>query len=220
MITDQTSAKIAGALFLVATAAYMTGNGLIGSILQSPDYLSEMYPNRNKAVVGTLLEFVNSIAVVGIAVMLFPILKKHSEPIALGYVAFRVIEALLLMAGAIIPLVVIGLSRDFIDAGAPDDSYFRTIGVLAIQAKHIAFQSAMAVLGLFSLLFCYVLYRSKLIPRPLSVLGFIGYASLLASALFELFGYSPGMTLFVPGALFELLFPIWLIARGLKEHAA
>ena len=72
----------------------------------------------------------------------------------------------------------------------------------------------MIALGLGSLPFCYLLYKSRLIPRWLSGLGFIGYVALLTSALLEVFGYSAGMTLYLPGALFELIFPIWLIAKG------
>ncbi|QYR19298.1 DUF4386 domain-containing protein [Paenibacillus sp. sptzw28] len=78
---------------------------------------------------------------------------------------------------------------------------------------------AMIVLGLYSLLFCYLLYRSRLIPRLISVFGLIGYASLLTSALLELFGYSPGMLLFLPGALFEILMPVWLIVKGFNSPA-
>ncbi|NOU75564.1 DUF4386 family protein [Paenibacillus sp. LMG 31458] len=77
----------------------------------------------------------------------------------------------------------------------------------------------MIVLSLVSLLFCYLLYQSKLIPRLISVFGLIGYASLLTSALLEIFGYSPGMFLFLPGALFEIILPIWLIVKGFNSFA-
>ncbi|WP_261300463.1 DUF4386 domain-containing protein [Paenibacillus andongensis] len=220
MNSNKKTARIAGVLFLAATAAYILGNGLIESVLNNPDYLIHVYPNRTKVIEGMLLEFINSAAVVGIAITLFPILKKHNETLALGYVSFRVIEAIILIVGAIIPLLLISLSKEYIETGAPDASYFQTIGTLAIKGKLLAFQLAMLVLGLYSLLFCYLFYQSKLIPRLLSVLGFIGYASLLTSALLEIFGYSAGMLLFLPGALFEILLPLWLIVKGFKEKTS
>ncbi|MBW7475532.1 DUF4386 domain-containing protein [Paenibacillus oenotherae] len=213
MNAHRKSATIAGVLFLVATAAYMIGNGMIESIVGAPDYLHHVYAKKNVVIYGVLLELINSAAVVGIAVMLFPILKKHSEIIALGYVGFRVIEAVILIIGAIGPLLLIGLSREYTAAGAPDNSYFQTVGGLASEGSFMAFQLAMIVLGLYSLLFCYLLYQSKLVPRFLSVLGLIGYASLSASAVLELMGHN-GMLLYIPGALFEIILPIWLIVKG------
>ncbi|MEC0229972.1 DUF4386 domain-containing protein [Paenibacillus alba] len=211
------SARIAGILFLVATFTYMLGNGLIEAILNDPDYLLHVYPNKTQVSIGVLLEFINSVAAVGIAITLFPILKKQNEQIALGYIAFRAIEAVILIVGAICPLLLIHASKEYIAAGAPVASYFQTIGSVALQGKFLSFQLAMIVLGLYSLLLCYLLYRSKLIPRFLSIFGFIGYVSLLTSALLEFFGHSAGMLLFIPGALFEIFFPIWLIVKGFNK---
>ncbi len=217
MNSNKKTARIVGILFLAATAAYILGNGIIESILKDPDYLVHVYPNKTQVIIGMLLELINSAAVVGIAIILFPILKKYNETIALGYVAFRVIEAIILIVGAISPLLLITLSQEYIEAGAPDADYFQMIGTLAIKGKYLAFQVAMIVLSLVSLLFCYLLYQSKLIPRLISVFGLIGYASLLTSALLEIFGYSPGMFLFLPGALFEIILPIWLIVKGFNS---
>jgi hypothetical protein len=213
MNTDRKAAVLAGILFLFATAAYLLGNARIESILGSPDYLTNAYSHKNQILTGVLLEFMNSAAVVGIAVVLFPVLKRHSEKIAVGYVGFRVIEAVLLVVGAIGPLLLVRLSQEFIATGAPANSYFHTLGAIAEEGSFIAFQLAMITLGLYSLLFCHLLYRSSLIPRFISVLGFIGYVSLSASAIVELMGYS-GMILYIPGALFEIVMPLWLIVKG------
>ena len=217
--TNKIIARIVGALFIVATITYMIGSGLIGSIVEAPDYLISVYPNKTQMIIGMLLELINSAAVVGIAVMLFPILKKHNESMALGYVGFRVIESAILMVGAIGPLVLISLSQEFINSGAPDTSYFQPLGTLVLEVHDMAFQMAMIVLGIGSLMFCDLLYQSKLIPRFISVLGLIGYASLLTSTLIEIFGTNTGMVLFLPGALFEIIFPTWLIVKGFNSFA-
>lgn len=219
MNTNKKTARIVGALFIFATIAYMTGSSLIGSIVNAPDYLINVYPNKTGVIIGVLLELINSAAVVGIAVMLYPILKKHNETIALGYVGSRILESAMLIVSVISPLLLITLSQEYVKAGAPDTSYFQTIGTLAIRGHYLAFQMAMMVLGLGSLIFCYLLYQSKLIPRTISVLGLIGYASLLTSSLLEIFGHNTGMILFLPGALFEIILPIWLIVKGFSSSA-
>lgn len=220
MNTNKKTARIVGALFIVTTIAYITGSGLIGSIVDTPDYLINVYPNKTSVIIGVLLELINSVGVVGIAVMLYPILKKHNETMALGYFSSRILESAMLIVGVISPLLLITLSQEYVKAGAPDASYFQTIGILSIRGQFLAFQMAMIVLGLGSLIFCYLLYQSKLIPRSISALGFIGYASLLTSSLLEIFGHNIGMMLYLPGALFEIILPIWLIVKGFNSSGS
>ena len=101
MNTNKMTARIVGALFLTATVMYGIGSGFLGPILNAPDYLINVYPNKTQVIIGVLLELINSVAVVGIAVLMFPILKKHNETIALGYVGIRVIESAILIVGVI-----------------------------------------------------------------------------------------------------------------------
>lgn len=211
-------ARVAGALFLVSTGAYLIGDGLLNSVLNRPDFLANLYPDRTNAVSGSFLELINAMAVAGIAMLLFPVLKKHNEAFALGYFGARIMESALLIISAIGPLVLIALSKNYISAGAAKDSYFDTVGNLWIEAQSVIFQTAMIVLGLGSLLLCHVLYQSKLVPRLLSVIGFIGYAALLASGCLTILGQEIGSVLYVPGAIFEVVFPVWIIVKGFRFH--
>lgn len=206
--------RVAGVLFLVSTGAYMFGNGLLDPILKRPDFLAGLYPDRTNVISGTLLELINAMAVVGIAMLLFPILKKHNEAFALGYFGSRIMESVLLIISAIVPLVLITLSKDYISAGAAKDSSFETAGNLLLEAHSVLFQMSMIALSLGSLLLCNVLYRSRLVPRFLSIIGFIGYLALLASSCLTILGQEIGSVLYVPGALFEIMFPIWIIVKG------
>ncbi|MCC3374151.1 DUF4386 domain-containing protein [Cohnella sp. REN36] len=207
-------ARVAGALFLVSTGAYMIGNGLQDSVLHRPDFLANLYPDRTNVISGSLLELINAMAVVGIAMLLYPILKKHNEAFALGYYGSRLMESALLILSAISPLVLIALSKSYISVSAPKGSYFETIGHLVLEAHSVLFQMAMIVLSLGSLLLCSVLYRSRLIPRLLSVIGFIGYAALLASGCLTILGQEIGPVLYAPGAIFEIVFPVWIMVKG------
>jgi len=217
MNSIQKIARIVGVLFLTATVTYMVGSGLLESILNAPDYLLNVYPNKSQVVIGVLFQFINAAVVVGIGLLMLPILKQHNERIALGYLGSRIIESVLLIVSFISPLLLITLSQEY--AGATDTSYFQTLGTLAIKGHSLAFEMAMIALSLGSLMFCYLLYESKLVPQFISVLGFIGYAALLTRGWLEIFGYSTGMILFLPGALFEIIFPIWLIVKGFNSSA-
>ena len=215
--TSKITARIVGVLFLVATATYMAGTGLINSMLTVPDYLANVYPEKAQLITGVLLQVVDAAAVVGIGVLLYPILKKHSETVAIGYVGTRILECAFLVLGGIGTLSLIALSQATIQAGTTSASYALTSGALLASGSHTAYLIAMGALGLGSLPFCYLLYRSRLVPRALSILGLAGYAALLVGALLELFGLNLYMLQYVPGGLFELILPIWLIVKGFNS---
>lgn len=203
-----------GIFMLAATVSFLIGSGLIQSVLVSPEYLNNVYPNKTKLIVGMFLELMDAIFIFGIGMLMFPILKQHNPAIAVGYFGTRVIEATTLVVSILSLLILIPLSQEFIAAGTTDGSYYQTLATLAIQGHDMAFHLAMLILGLGSLMFCYLLYTSKLIPRLLSVIGFIGYLALIASSCLEIFGVEVGMILFIPGGIFEIIFPIWLIIKG------
>ncbi|CAI6060735.1 DUF4386 domain-containing protein [Cohnella sp. JJ-181] len=212
-------ASVAGVLFLVSTGAYLTGSGLVDSALDRPDFLARLYPDRSNATAGLFLELINAMAVAGIAMLLYPILKKHNQAFAQGYFGSRIMESALLMISAAAPPLLIALSKDYGSASAAEHSFFVEIGNLLIEARAVFFQMAMIALSAGSLLLCHVLYRARLVPRALSVIGFVGYAALLASACLSLLGQDAGPVLFVPGALFEIAFPIWMMVKGFNSAA-
>ena len=212
--TNKTTARMVGALILIATGTYMFGSGLLDSILNPPGFLLHVYAKRTQVVSGVLLQFIDAAAVAAIGILLFRSLSKHNEAIALGYLATRIIECVLLLVAGISSLSLIALSREFGAAGAADASSFQALGTLAAAHSKLAFQIAMIVLGLGSMPFCYLLYRSQLIPRSLAALGLIGYAALFIGGVGELFGLNLSMLHYLPGGIFELLLPLWLIVKG------
>jgi hypothetical protein len=87
-----------GALFLIAMVGSLVGGTWLESITGAPDYLTTVSANEAQVIIGVLLELINCAAVVGIAAMLYPILKKHNENIARGYFGFRILETAILRA--------------------------------------------------------------------------------------------------------------------------
>ena len=169
-----------------------------------------------------LLELINGLAVVGIAVAMYPIFRKQYVALALGYVALRIIEAVIIIAAVISPLTLIALSLEYIQAGAADASYFQTLGALFMAARgHLVGLLLAIFFSLGALLFYYLLYQSKLVPRFISVWGFIGAAMVLTWNLLEAFGISIsiGMILALPIILNEIFLGIWLIVKGFNPPA-
>ena len=224
MNTYRKTGIIVGVLFLTATVTGMLGESLGGSILNAPDYLMNVYPNRTQVVIAVLISFILGLAVVGIAVLLFPILKKHNEPLALGYVSIRTAEFAILLVWSISPLLLVTLSQEYIKAGDPDASNFQTLGAILIALRYWAWRLVYILNGVLTLMLAYLLYQSKLVPRSISVLGLIGGAVLLLGTSLAMFGLidvdqGAGMLVVLPGGLFELILPIWLFVKGFNPSA-
>ncbi|GBG08348.1 DUF4386 domain-containing protein [Paenibacillus agaridevorans] len=211
--------KVAGALFLISTAAYLIGSGILNPLLQKPGVLEEWHDDRALALAGMFLELVNALAVSGIAFLLYPALKRHNEAFAIGYFGSRLLESAILIVSLIAPMLLLPLSKEYITAAEAAGRFsLTTIANTAVDAHFMLFELAMVVLSLGSLLFCSILYRSKLVPRWLSVIGFIGYAGLLTSSCLAIAGHDIGAVLYIPGALFEIVLPIWLMVKGLHSR--
>ncbi len=225
MYSDKTSARIVGVLFIIATAAPILTAPFIGflggGVLGEPvaDYLVRVSANELQVFIGLLIELIWVLAVVGIPVVLFPILKKHHRALALGFYSLRFIEAISTIVGSIILLTLLALSQEFVNAGAPGASYYQTLGSLVLAARDGAFMIGSGLVwSLSALALNYVLYRSKLVPRWISVWGFVGGTLSFATYLLQFFGISLDI-LFLPIAVQEMVFAAWLIVKGFNPSA-
>lgn len=212
------TAVLVGLLFLTATVTFLIADALIIGVMDRPDYLAGASAQANALTTAALLAFVDGVAIVGIAVLLFPLLKRHSEPLALAYVGFRVAELAAILIYLAAPLLVIQLGERVHD-GDVDASALQGLGAL-LQAQHSV---AIVMIYLFTSVagasLAVLFYRSRLVPRSIAILGVIGYPVLLVGAVLDMFNLvdvtrGVGLLAVVPGGLFELILPIWLLARG------
>jgi hypothetical protein len=186
-------AVIVGLLFLVSTLTFMIGSNQIRS------FLIDVSQNKSPLFLGVILEIICGVAVVGIGVLMFPILKLFNKRLALGYVIFRIIECTIIIVGGIYLL-----------------------SLLEFMWKYEKIIFVFTALG--GLIFSYLLYLSKLVPRYLSGLGIIGYLMLFLGVVLDMFSIfnindGAGMLLYLPGGLFELFLPIWLFIKGFNLSA-
>jgi hypothetical protein len=222
MNTNKRTARTVGALFLIAMVTSLVGGIWLESITAAPDYLVEVAAQKTQVLVGVLLELVNCVAVVGIAAALFPLMKKHNEALAAGYLGTRMVEVVILSVAAVGPLLIVTLSQEYLAAGAADATSFQTVGALVMAARgHLASLLTPIFFSLAALLLYYFLYRSRLVPRFISVWGFIGVVSLFTWNMLEAFGISisAGMVFALPMILNEIFLGIWLLAKGFSSTA-
>ena len=223
MDSNRKTAIIVGVLFLIAFVFDLLAMAVYEPVLNAPDYLVNAYPNKTTIIIGILFEFFAATAIVLIPIVLFPILKQHNERMALGYVGFRFLEGILFIFSIINSLSIISLSQEYINAGASEASYFQTIGNSIHAQNHWSTLIYIIVFTIGALMFYSVLYKSKLLPRFISVWGLIAAALLLAGALLGLFDLIPTSKIMIilgpPVALNEITLSVWLFAKGFNSSA-
>ncbi|WP_167880981.1 DUF4386 domain-containing protein [Methanococcoides sp. AM1] len=223
---DRKTAIIVGILFIIATAFLFIGETFYKPILSSPNYLDIAYPNSTLVIIGMLLEFVCVLAIPLIAIFLYPVLRRYSETLAIGYVVFRFFEAVLFVDSEINKLSLIGLSQQYLNNEVVDASYFHIIGSSIQHTNEWNFLIYVMIFCFGALMLYYVLYTSELVPRFISVWGFAAALFLLAGAVLTLVGGSIGFSelnfelIFAPPiAVNEMVLAIWLIVKGFNSSA-
>ena len=222
MDTHKTTARIVGALFLIAMVTSLVGGIWLESIIAAPDTLVNVAEKDTEVVLGVLLELINGLAVIGIAVLLFPLLKEQDEASALGYVALRIIEAALIVAALCIPLALIPLGQDFVAADAAGASSLQAAGASFLAVRTVLTDQMLGIIfGLTALVLFYLLYRSRLVPAFISIWGLIAAVSILTWNLLEMVGLhiEVGMVFALPIILNEIFLGLWLIIKGFNEPA-
>ena len=224
MTSTRKTSIIVGLLFLTQTVAFIIAEQLITGVLKGPDYLTGIAADANALTAGGLLAVVSGVAVVGIAVLLFPLLKPTSEPLALGYVCERVIELVLqLLFFLALPLLMIAVGAGLRD-GTIDASTSHSLGPILKAVHDQAIVVLYLVTSVGGTILAVLLYRSQLVPRWIAVLALIGYPMLFVGCVLDLFDVTDvtkgaGLIAIAPGGLFELILPIWLLAKGFNSSA-
>lgn len=222
MDSARKSALVAGVLFLITFVTSIPPVfGFYPPVLNDAHYITGAGQDP-RIFAGAFLEVLLAIAGIGTAVALYPVIKRQSESIAIGYVAARVVESTIIMVGIVSLLAVVTLRRDFAGGGAD-------AGTLVVAGKTlVAIHKWTFLLGPGycagienGLMLGYLMFRYGLLPRPVAVLGLIAGSLAFVSATAELFGLfaqtsGAGGALDFPEALFEAVVGIWLIVKGFR----
>jgi Domain of unknown function (DUF4386) len=214
-----TYSRMIGALFLLGFLFYGVGAALVTSVTGAPDFVSTISAHQTALAVGAFLMLLNTVVDVGKGVLFFPILENHGKRSALAYLSLIIVQVVMLDVGVVGLLMIVPLGQLALDAVQASAVSAQSLGSLLTQWNNMAYSIGEATLGVAGLFLCSLLFRTRLIPRFLAVGGLIGYVSLMAGMIAEIFGIHIGLMLSLPGIFFEVGLPLLLFVKGFQPGA-
>ena len=183
MAEDQRNARIFGVLFLITFVTSIGALALFQSVLDDPAAYIAGDGKDNQIYLGAFLELLLIIANVGTAVVLYPIIRRQNELLAIGYVTARIIESVFIAGGIILVLGVVSLRHDSPDAAD------LAVSLAALKDWTFLFGPGFIVPFGNGLILGYLMYKSGLVPRRMTWLGLIGGPLLLIGSIGTLFDW-------------------------------
>ena len=223
MSLDQKRARIFGVLFLITFATSIPALWLYESVLRDPVSYIAGAGHDNRILFGALLELLLIIANIGTAVVIFPIVKRQSEELALGYVAARIFECTFILVGIVSVVAIVTLRQQV--AGASEGTVAYSLA--AIKDWTFLLGPGWVVGWGNGLILGYLMYRSELVPRNVCWLGLIGGPLIFLSGTAVMFsGNHPGGTLHglqgiatIPEFLWELFLGVYCTFKGFRPSS-
>jgi hypothetical protein len=217
------AAFVAGLLYLITYLAIPT-IALYGPVLSDPAFIVSS-GNHTGVLWGAVLELIVAFAIVGTGVVLFPVLRRQNEGVALGFVTSRLFEAGVITLGIISLLSIVTLQQEIGATAGADAGSLVITGRSLVSTHDWSFLVGQTLLpGINALLLGSLFYRSRLVPRVIPLMGLIGGPLLISSAIGQVVGineqYSAWSAIAVlPIFLWELLLGLWLVFKGFRKDA-
>jgi Domain of unknown function (DUF4386) len=212
--TYRKTAITVGVVYLLGMVVGIGGNALVQSILSAPDHLSIVTANSMLLAGGVLLMLLAAVGDAAHGILMFPILKRRGERLAVSYLGYRIVDAAFIGLWVLFLLLQIPLGREYLSAAAADATYLQALSAVSLQASQYSYEIAMMFVGVAGVTLCYVLYVARLVPRWVAVWGLVGYAIHLGGSVLEVLGFGLSLMHVIPGGLWELFIGVWLIAKG------
>lgn len=212
---------------LLGTVVGVIGLGVVLEQLNSAtDSLTVYGESETRVAVASLVELFTGVVLVGMAIAVYPVLKKFSPSAAIAYIGARLLEGVVFIIGVLSMLALAGLGRDYIAAGSPSDSYFQVAGGLLLVVPDWAGHGILdvAIFPLGAVILYAVFYRVEFVPRWLSVWGLAGAVLYWVAGFLVMFHFiapleSVHVMLQAPLGLQEVVLAIWLMAKGFNASA-
>jgi uncharacterized membrane protein len=219
------TAVVAGVVFIIATVAQVAGVIVVRPILDAEDYLASIAANESQVFLSALLQFIGAVSCAGIALALYPVLRNYNHGLAMGSVGFRVIEGTLHVLIAVCLLMLVTLSEEAVRAGATGSPAYLVPGEVLKAGRDWLAPVAVLSFGFGGLMYYWVFFQSRLIPRWLSAWGLVGVVSVMLSGvlvMFQTIGHfsTAQVVLAAPIGLQEMVLALWLIVKGFNTSAA
>ena len=220
MQSAKTVGRTLGVLFILqATLAPIANFALLAPAMSAPPgFLVNAAAHSVQVSVAALLLVVMGAISVGSAILAFPVFRRHSNAMALWYVALAVAGFAGVAVEGIALRSMLALSQEYAAAGSPDAGSFQAAAAVVRALRNSAHYTNLLLSGATLVVFYATLLRFSLVPRALSALGLLTVAFMIAGALVPLFGYPTVMWLFMPMGLSHLALSLWLVARGFADR--
>ncbi len=218
---EQRTARIMGAWFLGTFVFSIPAFLFYDPLLNHANYVVGSGDDTRVAI-GALLEILLAISGIATAVVIFPIVKRVNESIAVGYIAARTVESILILVGVLSLMSVVALRQDLAAAGSTDGAPVDVARSLLALHDQTALLGPQFCAGLGNgILLGYMMWRSRLLPRPLVMFGVIGGPLALLGGIGALLGAwdnpsGPLSALTVLEVIWEFSLSVWLLAKGFR----
>ena len=218
--TYRKTATTVGVIYVMGMVVGIGGNMLVQSIVGVPDYLAALGSNSMLLAIGAMLWLLAAAGDAAHGVLMFPVLNRHSQRIAVGYVGARVMDAVFVAIMVLFILFQIPLASEYVKADASNAAFLQSLGSVFTQAQLYAYHFGMLTVGCAGLMLNYAFYRARLVPRALGIWGLVGYAIILCGSALEIMGFNLNLLHTLPGGLWELFVGVWLIVKGFNASTA
>jgi hypothetical protein len=218
MTSTRKTALVAGVCYLITFVSVPT-LALYGPVQTQRDWVLSSGGHAG-ILVGGFLEVIVALAGIGTAITLYPVVKRQNEGAALGFVAARVLEAVMIFTGVVSLLSLVTLRQDLGAAAGANAAALVTTGAAHVAVYKWTFLLSQSLMpGINALLLGSLMYRSRLVPRVIPLIGLIGAPFLICTIIVTLFGGmklgSPQLAA-VPVGAWELSLGVWLVVKGFR----
>lgn len=224
MTSQRKTAIAAGVFFLITHVTSIGAVALYDPILTNTRYILGVGPDT-QVLVGVLFEVILAFAIIGTSVALYPVARRYNEGAALGYVGLRTLEAAVIAVG-VLPLLVIVTLRHLAAASGADPATLVTVGNALVSFHDWTFLLGPGfVCSANTVTMAYLLYRSRLVPRFIPVLGLVGGPLIFVVNAGQLFGFYNHIPAWagpavIPIFAWEVSLALYLIVKGFRTSAA
>ncbi len=222
MNTVNKTSRVLGVAFLLQFVTSLSSGTFLKQAWFVPGNISETMLKiaNNPGLMRTtiLLDMLTALGVIFLGSILFLTLRKQNEKIALTALGFYLLEAALLAVSRIETFSLLRISQEYATAGQPANLLL--MGNLAYESMDFVGNTLhMLAFSLGGILFYYLLYTSRAVPRALSLWGLVTVFPMLIGTLTQIFGYTIPFICYVPYVPFELVIAIWILIKGTKDDS-
>ena len=219
MVTIGSSPRILGPAFLLQAVTSLISGLILSEVMIVPGNtivsMTNIAKNSTPVTASMLGDLVTAAGIIFLGIILFVTLKGQNKGMARVALGLYVLEAAILAASRIAGIFLVGISQQYVTTGHP--ASLLTMGSLALELMNSGYTLALVPFGLGAILFYYLLYRSRIISRALSLWGLVTVPLVFVAALSTLSGYNGLTPLNYPYAPFEFVIGAWILVKGIRK---